>query len=198
MLNLCEWGQRHSYRHFFYGGAEGVADELANRLASRYPGLIVAGTCCPPFRPMSEAEDRRAVEQINASRPDVVWVGLGAPKQEKWMFEHVGRIHAPVIIGVGAAFDFHSGRIAWAPGWIRRIGMEWIYRLAREPGRMWRRNLDSPRFLFRVLCQKGAMLANRRIRQTSRRRVYLPAGRPDSAVSDPPHVRIITPARPAS
>jgi N-acetylglucosaminyldiphosphoundecaprenol N-acetyl-beta-D-mannosaminyltransferase len=158
MLRLCDWGRRHGYRHYFYGGAEGVADTLADRLASRYPGLEVAGTLCPPFRPVSEEEDLQIVERINASRPDVVWVGLGAPKQEKWMLEHSGRIHAPAMVGVGAAFDFHSGRIAWAPTWVRRIGMEWAYRLAREPGRMWRRNLDSPLFLLRVLRQKAAML----------------------------------------
>ena len=94
------------------------------------------------------------VEQINALRPDVVWVGLGAPKQEKWMAAHVGRIDATAMIGVGAAFDFHSGNVKWAPGWIRTLGLEWAYRLIQEPKRMWRRNLDSPLFLMRVLAQR--------------------------------------------
>lgn len=158
MLRLCDWGRRHGYRHYFLGGAEGVADELAARLSQRYPGLIVAGMNCPPFRPPAFQEDAQLVEQINQARPDVVWVGLGAPKQEKWMLEHADRINAPLMIGVGAAFDFHSGRIAWAPTWIRRLGLEWAYRLAVEPKRMWRRNLDSPLFLLHVLRQKAGMM----------------------------------------
>ena len=156
MLDLCDRGRERGLRHFFYGGADGVAEILAQRLGKEFPGLAVAGTCCPPFRALSDEEDRAIVDRINATRPDVVWVGLGAPKQEKWMRDHLGRIHAPAMIGVGAAFDFHSGNVAWAPRWVRRCGVEWAYRLMLEPRRMWRRNLDSPIFLAHVLMQAAA------------------------------------------
>jgi N-acetylglucosaminyldiphosphoundecaprenol N-acetyl-beta-D-mannosaminyltransferase len=154
MLRLCDAGRERNYRHFFYGGSEGVADRVAELLSTHYRGLAVAGTYCPPFRKLSDNEDQQIVDRINATKPDIVWVGLGAPKQEKWMADHVDRIHATAMIGVGAAFDFHSGNIKWAPGWIRKIGMEWAYRFALEPRRMWRRNLDSPLFLMHVVGQR--------------------------------------------
>lgn len=154
MLNLCDWGQASHYRHFFYGGAPGVAEMLALMLSTRYPNLQVAGTCSPPFRTLTHDEDEAIVQRINAARPDIVWLGLGAPKQEKWMHAHLDRIEAPVMIGVGAAFDFHSGNIPWAPAWIRAIGGEWAYRLLREPRRLWRRNVDSPVFLWRLAVQR--------------------------------------------
>lgn len=157
MLKLCDWGRENGYRHFFYGGAEGVADKLAERLSGEYPGLNVVGIYCPPFRHLSDEEDRLMVEKINSARPDIVWVGLGAPKQEKWMAEHVGRIKATAMIGVGAAFDFHSGNVKWAPALIRRFGLEWAYRLIQEPRRLWRRNLDSPLFLSQVVRQRLSM-----------------------------------------
>ncbi len=153
MLNLCDVGRAVGLRHYFYGGDEGVAEKLSQVLTERFPGLQVAGTYCPPFKPLSEEEDSDVVQMINAARPDVVWVGLGAPKQERWMRAHVGRIHATALIGVGAAFDFHSGNVPWAPRWVRNIGCEWAYRLAMEPRRMWRRNLDSPLFLANVIGQ---------------------------------------------
>ena len=130
-------------------------------MCSRFPGLEVAGTYCPPFRELTPEEDEAAVEAINRSRPDIVWVGLGAPKQEKWMAEHAMCIDATAMIGVGAAFDFHTGNVKWAPWIVRKTGMEWAYRLACEPRRMWRRNLDSPLFLMQVTCQ----LARRLTRQ---------------------------------
>lgn len=151
MLHVCDAGRMLGFRHYFYGGARGVADRLAERLAARYPGLEVAGTHMPPFHELSAEEDEAEVSRINAARPDIVWVGMGAPKQEKWMAAHAGRIHATAMLGVGAAFDFHSGNVPWAPRWVRRIGCEWAYRLMLEPRRMWRRNLDSPLFLATVL-----------------------------------------------
>jgi len=154
MLKLCDWGRQKGYRHFFYGGTPGVAEKLAMKLSFDYPGLQVAGTYCPPFRQLSEKEDQAVIDQINTAKPDIVWVGLGAPKQEKWMADHVGRIAATAMIGVGAAFDFHSGNVKWAPDWIRKAGLEWAYRLALEPKRMWRRNLDSPIFLTKVIGQR--------------------------------------------
>lgn len=153
MLKACDWGREEGLRHFFYGGASGVAAALTDRLTARFPGLTVAGIYCPPFRRLTPAEDREVVQQINDSDPDIVWVGFGSPKQEKWMAEHVGKIDAAALIGVGAAFDFHSGRVKWAPEWMRKMGIEWAYRLAHEPERMWRRNLNSPVFIARVLYQ---------------------------------------------
>jgi N-acetylglucosaminyldiphosphoundecaprenol N-acetyl-beta-D-mannosaminyltransferase len=154
MLYLCDRGRAFGYRHYFYGGNDGMPERLAQRLKERFPGLEVAGGYSPPFRPLTQEEDREDVARINDSRPDILWVGLGAPKQEKWIAAHLGRIEAPVIIGVGAAFDFHSGEVPWAPAWVRRTGLEWAFRLVREPGRMWRRNLDSPLFLAMVLGQR--------------------------------------------
>ncbi|MEI8374860.1 MAG: WecB/TagA/CpsF family glycosyltransferase [Planctomycetota bacterium] len=154
MLKVCDWGRNKGYRHYFMGGAAGVAEKLAKQLTEKYPGLSVAGTYCPPFRKLSDAEDQAIVDRINAAEADIVWVGLGAPKQEKWMADHVGRIDAAAMVGVGAAFDFHSGDVKWSPPWIRRLGMEWAYRLAIEPRRMWRRNLDSPLFLGGVVIQR--------------------------------------------
>ncbi len=153
MLHIADAGRELGLRHFFYGGREGIAESLAQNLSEKYPGLQVAGTFCPPFRQLSESEDQAIVDQINASRADVIWVGMGAPKQEKWMAQHIGRIKATALIGVGAAFDFHSGNMKWAPGWVRKIGCEWAYRLLCEPRRMWRRNLDSPLFLLTVARQ---------------------------------------------
>ncbi len=159
MLDACDRGRRLDWRHYFYGGRTGVADELARRLSCSYPGLIVAGSCAPPFRALSSDEDEHFVRSINAARPDIVWVGLGTGKQEKWMMSHLGRIRAAALIGVGAAFDFHSGNAAWAPAWVREAGLEWAYRILHEPRRLWRRNLDSPVFLSAVLLQRLQMTA---------------------------------------
>jgi len=161
MLRLCDWGREKKLRHFFYGGAENVAQKLVESLVNKYVGLEVAGTYSPPFRQLHEDEDRIVVDKINSTEPDILWVGLGAPKQEKWMAEHFGRINAAAMVGVGAAFDFHSGRIKWAPAWIQNLGLEWAYRLAQDPKRMWRRNLDSPVFLFNVIIQRLRMLSDK-------------------------------------
>jgi N-acetylglucosaminyldiphosphoundecaprenol N-acetyl-beta-D-mannosaminyltransferase len=141
MERFCEVSAAKGYRHFFYGGAPGVAEQLSARFAARYPGLQVAGSYCPPFRPLTQQEDEEVISLIDSSRADIVWVGLGAPKQERWMHEHRGQLKSPVLVGVGAAFDFHTGRIAQAPPWMRDHGLEWLFRLSREPGRLWRRYL---------------------------------------------------------
>jgi N-acetylglucosaminyldiphosphoundecaprenol N-acetyl-beta-D-mannosaminyltransferase len=138
---FCAETAGKGYRHFFYGGAPGVAEELGGRFARRYPGMVIAGTYCPPFRALTEEEDRRVIEEIEGARADVVWVGLSTPKQERWMYEHRERLSAPVLVGVGAAFDFHTGRVGQAPEWMRENGLEWMYRLLREPRRLWRRYL---------------------------------------------------------
>ena len=154
MLALCEASVDRGYRHFFYGGAEDVPGRLAARLQERFPGLQVAGTYSPPFRALTPEEDADVVRMINAAQPDVVWVGLSTPKQETWMFEHQGRLEAPVMIGVGAAFDFHAGLKRQAPRWMQRSGTEWLFRLLSEPRRLWRRYLkNNPRFVFLILLQ---------------------------------------------
>lgn len=127
------------YRQFYYGGREGVADRLKQVLVNAHPGLQVAGTICPPFRELTPEEDQAIIDAINAGKPDIVWVGLSTPKQEFWMAEHVGRIEAPAIVGVGAAFDFLAGVKRQAPFWVQRSGFEWLYRLCSEPRRLWRR-----------------------------------------------------------
>lgn len=154
MLDLCDRGRSHNLRHFFYGGAEDVANQLAAKLTARFPGLIVAGTHTPPFRDLTADEEAAIRDQIHASRADILWVGLGAPKQEKWIHRQLDQLTTPAVIGVGAAFDFHSGHVKWAPAWIRKAGLEWAYRLALNPRRMLRRNLDSPVFLAHVLAQR--------------------------------------------
>jgi len=161
MLHICAAGRELGLRHYFYGGREGVAERLAERLEERFPGMRVAGTYCPPFRPLDAAETTEIAARINATSPDVIWVGLGAPKQEKWMADHIHRFNASALIGVGAAFDFHSGNVPWAPQWVRAIGCEWAYRLMIEPRRMWRRNLDSPLFLGCVALQAAGLAGAR-------------------------------------
>jgi exopolysaccharide biosynthesis WecB/TagA/CpsF family protein len=141
LLAFCEESAGRGYRHFFYGGEPGVAERLAASLKTRFPGLNVVGTCSPPFRPLSANEDAEMVEMISRAAPDVLWVGLGAPKQERWMHEHKDRLRVPVLVSVGAAFDLLSGRRRQAPRWMREHGFEWFFRLLQEPRRLWRRYL---------------------------------------------------------
>jgi N-acetylglucosaminyldiphosphoundecaprenol N-acetyl-beta-D-mannosaminyltransferase len=154
MLALSEHGLAGGWRHFYYGGTPDSVRALAKNLSSRFAGLTVAGTISPPFRPLSEDEKDRVATQINAARPDVVWVGLGMPKQELWAAEFQPRLEAPVILAVGAAFDFHSGTVKQAPRWMQRSGSEWLFRLTQEPGRLWRRYLlGNSRFLWLLLLE---------------------------------------------
>jgi len=152
MLALCERSLDRGYRHFLYGGAAGIADRLAARFQARLPGLKVVGTYSPPFRPLEPAEDEQIVTRINSTRPHIVWVGVSTPKQEMWMAQHVGRLHAPVLIGVGAAFDFHAGAKRQAPRWVMRAGLEWMFRLIQEPRRLGPRYLvNNPLFVGLVI-----------------------------------------------
>ena len=152
LLACCERSITTGYRHFFYGGGHGVADLLTRRLSRRFPGLCVAGTYTPPFRPLTPEEDEAVVARINEAAPDIVWVGLSTPKQEFWMAEHAGRIDAPVLIGVGAAFDFHAGLKPQAPRWMQQGGLEWLFRLGTEPRRLWKRYLmNNPAFVALAL-----------------------------------------------
>jgi N-acetylglucosaminyldiphosphoundecaprenol N-acetyl-beta-D-mannosaminyltransferase len=128
------------YRHFFYGGAAGVAENLAICLQERFH-IVVAGAYSPPFRELAVEENSALIDRVNEAAPDVLWVGLGAPKQERWMHEHRVRLGVPVLLGVGAAFDINSGRLRQAPQWMRENGLEWLFRLAIEPRRLWKRYL---------------------------------------------------------
>lgn len=158
MLALCQLSVHGGYSHFFYGGAAGVPELLAHNLQVRFPGLVVAGAYSPPFHPLTAAEDATIVQKINQARPDIVWVGLGTPKQDLWMAAHRPQLTAPILIGVGAAFDFHTGRIPQAPKWMQQGGLEWLFRLWQEPRRLWYRYLVyNPLFLMLLLLQLSGL-----------------------------------------
>lgn len=135
MEQCAEYGIERGWRHFFCGGAEGIADLLSRRLSRRFPGLQTAGTFCPPFRELSAKEEEDMCTRINAAHPDILWIGLGVVKQELWIAHYGERLNVPWTVGVGGAFDYHAATVRRAPAWIRRIGMEWSYRLWREPWR---------------------------------------------------------------
>ncbi len=152
MAAVIEHGAAHGWRSYLFGGAPGVADEFADRLRSDNPDVQIVGCCSPPFHELSPAEDSELVDQINLAQPDIIWVGLGTPKQERWMASHREPIAAPVLIGVGAAFDFGAGRLRQAPLWMQRSGLEWVFRLAVEPRRLWRRYIcNIPQFVVALV-----------------------------------------------
>ena len=144
---LRESAQKH-YRHYFYGSTQETLDILREKITRNYPGAVIAGMASPPFRPLTEEEDAAAVAAINEARPDFVWVGLGAPKQERWMAAHQGRVHA-LMLGVGAAFDYEAGNIRRAPRWMQRCNLEWLYRLLQDPKRLFKRYfVTNTKFLW--------------------------------------------------
>ena len=155
MLAVCDAGRSRGLRHYLYGGVPNVAAELAARLRVRFPGLEVVGMFTPPFRELNASEAEALRSQIAEVRPDVMWVGLGSPKQEKFMARYWRDLDAGVLIGVGAAFDFHSGRVRQAPRWIQRSGFEWLFRLCTEPRRLGARYIKTnPPFVMRVIAQR--------------------------------------------
>jgi len=155
LLAVCDSGRAAGLRHYFYGGAPGVAAALQARLAERFPGLAVVGAYTPPYRPLTPEEFAAFQADVARARPDVIWVGLGTPKQERFMAAHWRALDAGLLIGVGAAFDFHSGRVRQAPRWMQRSGFEWLFRLATEPRRLGPRYLKTnPLFVLRVLAQR--------------------------------------------
>jgi N-acetylglucosaminyldiphosphoundecaprenol N-acetyl-beta-D-mannosaminyltransferase len=155
LLEVCAWSETSGARHFFYGGADGVAELLAQKLREKFPKLQIAGTFTPPFRPLNETEVKNLQVQVAAARPDIFWVGLSTPKQEKFMVEFLPQLDATLMIGVGAAFDFHSGRVRQAPRWMQRSGLEWFYRLCSEPRRLAKRYFrNNPLFVLNFLAQK--------------------------------------------
>ena len=153
------------HRVWLYGGRDqGSLAQLALNMRRENPGIQIVGGYSPPFRPLSDAEERRLVDQINADAPDVLWVGIGVPKQEKWMARMRDRLDVPVMAAVGAAFDFHSGRISQAPSWMQERGLEWTYRIAQEPRRLLPRYLYyNPAFVMAF----GRQLAAERLRRAS-------------------------------
>ncbi len=155
MSEVCRVSVTRGWRHFLYGGEPGVAELLADRLCQRYPGIRIVGTWCPPFRPLTEREKEQVAVFIHGARPDIVWVGLSTPKQERWMAEMAPRLRVPVLVGVGAAFDFLSGRKPEAPRWMQQSGLEWLFRLATEPRRLWRRYLINNTAFLWALARRG-------------------------------------------
>jgi N-acetylglucosaminyldiphosphoundecaprenol N-acetyl-beta-D-mannosaminyltransferase len=159
MLAICELSVRRGYRHFLLGGKPGVAPVLQTALQSRFPGLNVVGTYTPPFRPLTSEEEDILFNLVRSAKPDIIWVGLSTPKQEKFMATYSDRFRVPLMVGVGAAFDIHSGQSRDAPDWVKRSGLQWLHRLAQEPRRLAPRYLrNNPRFLFlvsRQLARRG-------------------------------------------
>ena len=149
MLAICEAGLDSEWKHCLYGATTEVLEKLRQQFEARFPRIKIVESIAPPFRPLTEAEQADVVERINAALPDIVWVGLGTPKQDLWMGEFRDKLTAPVLIAVGAAFNFHAGRVAQAPHWMQRAGLEWLFRLYKEPRRLWKRYvLGNPRFLW--------------------------------------------------
>lgn len=158
MLALCELAAARGYRNFLYGGKPGVAQTLSEALCRRFPGLQVVGTYTPPFGPLTEAQERELYNQIRTLRPHIVWVGLSTPKQELFMAQHVKQLEVPLLVGVGAAFDFHTGQIRDCSRWIKRAGLQWLHRLLQDPRRLWRRYLrNNPAFLWKVAWQLAGL-----------------------------------------
>ena len=154
MLDVCAWSETSCAKHFFYGGADGVAEALAEKLRAKFSKLQIAGTFTPPFRALTADEEKNLQAQIRAAKPDIFWVGLSTPKQEKFMAEFLPKLDATLMIGVGAAFDFHSGRTKQAPRWMQRSGLEWFFRLCSEPRRLAGRYFrNNPRFAAKYLAQ---------------------------------------------
>lgn len=158
LLALSAVSAEHGLRQYYLGGGPGVAEALASALGQRFPGLLVAGTASPPFRALSEQEEGDLLERINRVQPDVVWVGLGSPKQDLWMARCRSRLTAPLLVGVGAAFDFFTGGQAQAPRWMQRSGLEWLFRLLTNPRRLWRRYLIyNPKFIYQFARQAAGL-----------------------------------------
>jgi N-acetylglucosaminyldiphosphoundecaprenol N-acetyl-beta-D-mannosaminyltransferase len=161
MLNVCKESEASGWRHFLYGAGEGVAEELAENLRSWLPDIDIVGTHTPPFRELNEEEAKEVASMINSARPDIVWVGLSTPKQERWMSRFRSMLDAPVLIGVGAAFDMHAGRVPQAPRWVQSSGFEWLFRLSVEPRRLWRRYVRViPSFILQIALKPPRLMAD--------------------------------------
>jgi N-acetylglucosaminyldiphosphoundecaprenol N-acetyl-beta-D-mannosaminyltransferase len=153
-IEFCRDTQDKHYRHFFYGGTPDVVEALVHKLKEKFPEFQVAGYFSPPFRPLTPPEDLQVIDMINAASADVLWVGLGCPKQELWMQEHHESIRVAAIIGIGQAFNIYAEKLRQAPRWMRENGLEWLFRLLLEPRRLWRRYLvTNTEFIVRLLLE---------------------------------------------
>lgn len=155
--------------HFFYGGKEGVADELAAVWRQKIPGARIAGTLTPPFRDLTADEERELIRLLRECKPDFIWVGISTPRQDLFMRRMIGHLDRGVMLGVGAAFDFHTGRIRNCAPWIKRMGFHWLHRLVQDPRRLWRRNLSNAGFLWHIALQLGGMRRYERRREDGAR-----------------------------
>jgi N-acetylglucosaminyldiphosphoundecaprenol N-acetyl-beta-D-mannosaminyltransferase len=154
MLEICRLSEKRGYRHFFYGGNDGIAERLADSLRSRYQNLNVVGVATPPFRPLNPAEEESLRQRVSEARPDFVWVGLSTPKQERFMAKHFETLDCTLMLGVGAAFDIHTGMTKDPPDWVKQAGLQWVYRFLQEPRRLWKRYLvNNPKFIFKITLQ---------------------------------------------
>jgi len=161
MIELCRRSVQRGYSHFLYGGNEGVAEKLAECLKQRIPELQIAGTYTPPFRPLNSDEETELFERVSACKPDIIWVGLSTPKQERFIAQYIDRLETKLIVGVGAAFDIHTGRISDAPDWMKPLGLQWLHRLAQEPRRLWRRYLiNNPKFILGIALQMSGLVSH--------------------------------------
>lgn len=152
MMEVCRKSVASGHTHFLYGGKPGIAEELKQNLSRQFPGIRIVGTYTPPFRPLSSVEKAELQGELSALAPDILWVGLSTPKQEQFMAENLGSLNCNIMIGVGAAFDIHTGRLKDAPQWIKAAGLQWLHRLCQEPERLWKRYLiNNSEFIFRVL-----------------------------------------------
>ena len=154
MLDVCAASVEPGYTHFLYGGVEGVAEQLKAELTRKFPGLKIVGTYTPPFRPLNAEENADLQSQVAALRPDFFWVGLSTPKQERFMAEYLPKLDTRVMVGVGAAFDMHTGRATDSPDWVKSAGLQWLHRLLQEPSRLWKRYLiNNPIFIYKMTSQ---------------------------------------------
>jgi N-acetylglucosaminyldiphosphoundecaprenol N-acetyl-beta-D-mannosaminyltransferase len=159
MLEFCRLSVAHGYRHFLYGGSPGVAEELRRALLSSFPELQIVGTYAPPFRALNAVEATDLQATFRELKPDVTWIGLSTPKQEKFMAEYLDRLDTTLLVGVGAAFDYHTGRIQDAPRWVKRAGLQWLHRMGQEPRRLWKRYLiNNPKFIVSILSQFAGLV----------------------------------------
>lgn len=151
MLRLCALSAEKGYTHFFFGGNDGVAEQLKQSLTQRFPGMKVVGTYTPPFRPLNAEEEAELIRMVAETKPDFFWVGLSTPKQERFMDQYVSKLDAKLMFGVGAAFDIHTGRIKDAPYWMKLTGVQWMHRIYQDPKRLWKRYLvNNPKFVYQI------------------------------------------------
>ena len=154
MLSVCELSTVKGYTHYLYGGKPGIAEQLQSVLEHRFPGIHIVGTYCPPFRRLNHDEERELIRRVAELQPDLFWIGLSTPKQERFMAEFIHKLDTKVMLGVGAAFDIHTGMLKDSPAWIKMAGLQWLHRLLQEPRRLWNRYLvNNPKFVLNICLQ---------------------------------------------